>query len=161
MYDQLWIKRGSPQNIHFVEFEMNCENSMNIRKLLFGDARSSDYDGINFRGTGAVRHFSYRAAQAIKPVLKNIYPNIFQSSCTPVHHVHVQSHRTAVDSKRYRREVNNDDHSNCEQAQYQTRKLQQTKSYAEAVKGDFQSKTIQRNKYYNIPTSNFYAPLNY
>ena len=69
-YDQMWFKRGCPKNIHIVDFELGSETSPHLKKLIFGNPASNAFDGIHLRGQGASRHLTYRAVQAIKPVLK-------------------------------------------------------------------------------------------
>ena len=77
-YDQLWFKRGGPKNIHIVDFGLGTENSPFLQKLIFGNPASNSYDGIHLRGQGASRHLTYRAVQAMKPVLKtNTLPGRF------------------------------------------------------------------------------------
>ena len=68
-FDQLWQQNGSPSNIQLVNFELGCESSNHVRKLIFGSPGSKNYDGFKFHGEGASRHFSYRAVQAIKPII--------------------------------------------------------------------------------------------
>ena len=69
-YDQMWFQRGCPKNIHIVDFELGSENSPHLKKLIFGNPDLNAFDGIHLRGQGASRHLTYRAVQAIKPVLK-------------------------------------------------------------------------------------------
>ena len=131
-YDQLWIKKGSPKNIHIIELNINCDNSSYLRKLVYGDGQDRIFDGTHLRGPGGSRHFTYRAVQSLKPVLKSLHP--------------------AVQTGPVQGNKGKDDHSNCEQTRYMEQKLQQRKSYAQAAK----SETT-----YNVPTSNYYASLNY
>ena len=108
---------------------------------------NTKYDGIHLRGPGAVRHFTYRAVQSIKPVLESCNPN------APLRRTKTKFSRPIrmQEFPARNRKMGNDDHTDCEQAQYAKQKLQQDLSYAQAVKG--------RNVY-SVPTSNIYELLN-
>ena len=69
VYDQLWFKGGCPKNIHVVDFELNCSSSGYLKDLIYGQINGRNYDGIHVRGDGAQRHFTYRAVNAVKPIL--------------------------------------------------------------------------------------------
>ena len=73
VYDQLWVEKGGPSNIRIVNFDFDCEESKYLKEILFGNPVSKHYDGTHFRGRAAVRHFTYRALQAIKPILSPSY----------------------------------------------------------------------------------------
>ena len=62
--DQEW----SPKNMHIVELNL-IQGSNNLRSLIYGSPKYNHVDGIHLRGPGAQRHFTYRAAQAIKQAL--------------------------------------------------------------------------------------------
>ena len=66
VYDQMWFKHGSPQNIKVVALNLGCSESQYLRKIIMGNPGTlMNYDGIHLRGTGASRHFTYRAVQTI------------------------------------------------------------------------------------------------
>ena len=69
-YDQLWVKRGCPANILITKLN-GLNSSGYLRNIIFGETNNANYDGIHLRGPHAVRHFTYRAVQAVKSV---IYP---------------------------------------------------------------------------------------
>ena len=69
VFDQLWFKKGSPTNIHIVNIELGTESSKHLKNLIYGQPTSKNYDGIHLEGEGASRHLSYRAVQAIKPII--------------------------------------------------------------------------------------------
>ena len=50
---------------------MNCTSPGYLKDLIYGAENVNDYDGIHFRGEGASRHFTYRAVNAIGPVVNN------------------------------------------------------------------------------------------
>lgn len=67
-YDQLWVKRGRPNNIHIVQLEgLNSNNY--LRKIVYGETKTRNYDGVHLRGQHAARHFTYRAVQAVKSLI--------------------------------------------------------------------------------------------
>ena len=72
VYDQLWLKRGSPNRIHIVEFELGCDNYPSLKQIIYGSHGNHKYDGIHLIGSGARRHFTYRAVQAISSVFNPI-----------------------------------------------------------------------------------------
>ena len=69
VYDQLWYKKGCVPNIHIVEIDLNISGQGYLKDIIFGVENAKNYDGIHLRGNGASRHFSYRAVQAIGPVI--------------------------------------------------------------------------------------------
>ena len=83
MYDQLWIKRGRPEKIQIVELDLKCSESEYLRSIIFGNPGQSQFDGVHLRGSDSERHFTYRAVQSIKPVLKQVKSNKpnYQPNC--------------------------------------------------------------------------------
>ena len=69
IYDHMWVKNGSPNNIHVVNVEIGSDSSTHIKNLVYGHTYSNNYDGISLNGEGASRHLSYRTVQAIKPII--------------------------------------------------------------------------------------------
>ena len=147
-YDQCWFKRGAPKNIHIVNFDLGCENSPYLKDIIFGNPGGKHYDGVHLRGFSAARHFTYRAVQAIKPVV----------IC-----------RTAQNL----RDNRSDSHNNCPQAQYQ-RQLRSDSRQVNTEQFVFprrfkkannsEKKELESHKYgpnyYSIPVQNRY-PENY
>jgi hypothetical protein len=146
--DQQWIKNGSPSNIQIIELKMGVENSKHLRSLIYGKMNSGQIDGIHLRGPGARRHFTYRAVQAVKQVL---FP----------------AKRTFSANQAIK-----DDHKNCPQTKYQTKKTSDARSgnyagrtftsrqfqshnrkgnssYADAVTGGPAHKTFNGQNIYN------------
>ena len=70
VYDQLWLSRGSPDRIQIVELKL-IQNAGYLKDIIYGNHEDAKYDGIHLNGKEASRHFSYRAVQAIYPVLYN------------------------------------------------------------------------------------------
>ena len=68
-YDQLWLKSGSPENIHISELNLSTETNSHLRNLIFGNISNEGFDGVHLRGVGAARHFTYRSGQVIKAIL--------------------------------------------------------------------------------------------
>ena len=131
-YDQLWFKRGAPKNIHVVNFDLGCEESPHLQKLIFGNPASQQFDGVHLRGNGASRHLTYRAVQAIKPVLNNsVHPSKMYAGSMPL-----------------------TSHQICPQAIYQ-QEQHRFKSQAQMHQNTHTGSRI----IYNIPTKNSYEVL--
>ena len=111
-YDQMWQKRGSPEKIQVVHIDMNCHSSGYLKRIIFGDPASKDFDGIHLRGDGATRHFTYRAIQAVRQVMFPAKSNFCASS---------QSGRQARDIPPTK-SGRDTDHTDCPQSQYQHRR---------------------------------------
>ena len=67
--DQLWVKRGRPENISIVQLE-GMDSSNYVHNVVYGGKSTGSYDGLHFRGEHSARHLTYRAVQAIKGVIK-------------------------------------------------------------------------------------------
>ena len=100
--------------------------------MIFGNPVSQQFDGVHLRIYGASRHLTYRAVQAIKPVLNNsVHPSKICAGCIPL-----------------------TSHQICPQAIYQQeqrRFISQAQMHQNTPTG---SRTI-----YNIPTKNSYEVL--
>ena len=136
VYDQLWTKRGCPENIKIRELELNVEKPGYLRNLIFGSENVKNFDGIHLQGRGASRHFTYRAVQTLKKILPQSRQPCRKENPQP--------------------DLSTDSHSDCPQARYQRqRRAELGKSYADVVK------TSTRYSYsYSVPTSNRFNPLN-
>ena len=139
VYDQLWTKSGSPENIRIAEIKLNVEHSGYLKSLVYGSKAENNFDGIHLNGEGASRHFTYRAVQAIQNIIS-------------------PHHRKPSDAPRSRRQttakynLEKDDHSDCPQARYQHRR------YSDVVRG---YTTRPPHGYtYSVPTTNRFNPLN-
>ena len=147
VYDQLWIKHGCPSNIKIVELKLNSDCSINLRNIIYGNIKHENVDGIHLRGPAASRHFTYRAVQALKPVL-----------CTtgPTSH-HRRQRNSNLDRKPQNKigAKKKKNHMDCPQAIYQRNsgKPSDRTSYAQTVKGNY-------GYAYSVPTSNLYDHLN-
>ena len=155
VYDQLWTKRGSPENIRIAELKLNVEHSSHLKSLIFGSRTENNFDGIHLNGKGASRHFTYRAVQAIQDIIS---PHHRKPSQIPrPHRQSAAKHNLGEDDHsdcpqaRYQRNLCEDEHSNCPQARYQGR------SYSDVVSG------YTRPSYgytYSVTTANRFNPLN-
>ena len=149
VYDQLWLKQGSPSRIHVVELDLGSDKYYHLKNIIFGNLNSASYDGIHLVGEGASRHLTYRAVQQISKIITK--PHQSETLPAPRH-----AHRNRNLSEKLRQ-----DHTNCEQARYQRSQLardshgvsRQARTYADVVRSS--------NYRYSVPTQNFYAPLNY
>ena len=130
--DQLWIKKGRPQNIQIVEFEIGCSGPGYLKDLIYGSTKSQYYDGINLNGSGAQRHFTYRAVCATKAIL------LGKKCEKPVFH--------------------DDYHTNCPQSQYQRRQFafRHPRRFIKTnrVRNDSPSTYQYGQNYYSVPVSN-------
>ena len=134
VYDQLWLKRGSPERIHIVELELGCDSYTKLRDIIYGKRTNDNFDGVHLHGDGAQRHFTYRAIQAINQIIRKPFQN-----------------RKAINKVR-----KYEDHTNCEQTRYQRRHLAQRRSYADVARNN----TPHTEYSYSVPTNNYNNPLN-
>ena len=141
VYDNMWLKQGSPDRIHIVDLEMDCEHYPYLKDIIYGKQSDLRYDGIHPIGAGGSRQFTYRAVQKVLPII-----------CQPLCSTHQPKPRQTR-SFRTQKRAENRNHSNLKQTQFQHQSARNShggkrsnKSYAEAV--------------YTVPTENFYTPLN-
>ena len=99
IYDQLWIKMGSPKNM--IILQLDLEGSRSYQNLIYGSPNSQKYDGIHLNGEGAERQFTYQTIKQLKLKLFGTTPT-----------------KPKPNQKSW--EFDND-HSNCPQAQHQRR----------------------------------------
>ena len=126
VYDQLWTKRGSPENIRIAELKLNVEHSSHLKSLIFGSRTENNFDGIHLNCIGASRHFiTYRAMQAIQDMIS---PHHRKPSQIPRSHGQsAAKHNLGEDDHsdcpqaRYQRNLGEDKHLDCPQARYQRR----------------------------------------
>ena len=64
IYDQLWIKEGSPENIQILDLDLECTGK--FRELVYGDSENTKFDGTHLVGVAGTRQFTYRAIKSIK-----------------------------------------------------------------------------------------------
>ena len=149
-YDQLWLKRGSPQRIHVIDIKL-LENEGYLKNLIYGTHENTKYDGIHMLGRGASRHYTYRAIQAISPIISKPNPD----------------KKLPCFSRKWSNSgvsrANKDYHQNCPQARYmrqsasQQPRVRSDRLFSEVLKGSSQQET---NHTYSVPTKNFFNPLN-
>ena len=135
VFDQLWFKKGCPENIHIVELDLGCSGQGYLKDLIYGLNNSPDYDGVHLRGKGAQRHFTYRAVCATQKILRG---------------------NTQV--------LQSDDHTNCPQAQYQRAQYQRNRESKYIHPTKFAKSKVAPNNfpqafqcgqnYYSIPVRN-------
>ena len=119
----------------------------NVKNIIFGNVNSANYDGIHLLGEGASRHLTYRAVQKISKIITK--PPSDRAS-------HSSDYVAATESESLQ-----DNHFNCPQARYQ--RAQAAKSnHGGRVSGRSYADVVgSRQHKYNVPTKNFFAPLNY
>ena len=124
-----------------------------LKEIIYGNPVHNKYDGIHLRGTGAARHFTYRAVNALKPV--------FNHKISP-----------PTGRKQPKRAVPQTDfHANCPQTQYQRRVRDQSNRFEPSRDEYRRSQDNTRRQYsdvvkgghrytYTVPTQNKFNPLN-
>ena len=156
VYDQLWLKHGSPARIHLVELPLGCDNSPYLKQMIYGNHGDDKYDGIHLAGRAAVRHFTYRAVQTLLPIInpatqtsKNVTRNFRGKNRAAYRQQQLPAETWEQDYQ----------HTNCEQAQYQRQSASgshgvrtSNRKYSDVVKN--------KDNRYSVPTKNFYNPLN-
>ena len=149
MYDQLWLRRGSPERIHIVDIKL-LEKEGYLKDIIYGSHENQRYDGIHLIGQGASRHFTYRAVQAISPIISKPNPDRKLSSFSRVRQTNY-------------RQSDKDNHQNCPQTRHMRQSAnggqwkRSDRLFSEVLKGSSQQKSKQM---YTVPTSNFFNPLN-
>ena len=162
VYDQLLLKRGRPGKIQIVDIDLKCSASNYLKHLIFGNPDDARNDGVHLRGKSAGRHFTYRAIQVIKPIIK--YP-FCETNCPQQKYQRTNSHSDQPSTNQ--RSGFGDKRSTNQRAAFseqpwqfprtQTKK-RQSRGYAEAVK--IGNKNKQAEAALDVETSNFWNPLN-
>ena len=156
VYDQLWLKQGSPTRIHIIELELGCDKSQYLKDIIYGEPNYPQYDGVHLVGPAAVRHFTYRAVQKLASIITK--PS--QPSFPAAHkYDHAKFRAGKNDRNSPKTRGHQDGHTDCEQARYQ----HQSASGSHGVKRSSRTYSdVVRNEdnRYNVPTNNTYAPLN-
>ena len=174
VYDQLWLKRGSPSRIHIIELELGCDNSQYLKEIIYGKPNHPQYDGIHLTGPAALRHFTYRAVQKLSSIITK--PSQPSHSVSPAHNYRPAAAIRPVISGRHARNLidkPSDLHTNCPQAQFQDQLRSDNKKVNTEEQFTFprrSRKTYRRknvdvaskygSNYYSIPVQNRY-PENY
>ena len=152
VYDQLWLKNGSPARIHLVELPLGCDNSSYLKQIIYGSHNDHKYDGIHLAGQAAVRHFSYRAVQTLLPIIN-------PASQSSKHRNSRAKNRATYRVQQLPAETWDYQHTNCEQAQYQRQSA--SSSHGERTSNRKYSDILKhKDNKYSVPTKNYYDPLN-
>ena len=134
--------------------------------MIYGNPNNAKYDGVHFRGgTFAERHFTYRAVQTPKPLIKFPFCEI---NC-PQQQRNQQKMRTnqrPVKQSANGRQVSDSSRSTNERKgqswEFPRTKQNQNRNtnyqYADVLKG--RKQTEQAGADLVVPTSNFWTPLN-
>ena len=145
--------------IKIVELDLKCSESGYLRSIIFGNPGESKFDGLHLRGKFASRHFSYRAIQAILPVIK--YPNCERDCPQQIYQRSIWTNQRPVfDDK-----VSTNKEPAFTGQQWQSSRVsrnknqgKQNRDYADIVRRG--NKNQQAGAELNVPTSNYWAPLN-
>ena len=157
VYDQLWLRKGSPEKIHVIELNM-VQNSGYLKEIIYGNHENPRYDGIHFIGSESSRHFSYRVIQKLSPIITK--PNHAQSKPSFTRKSYGDNVLPAKSAKQ-----TSDNHSNCPQAKHMRQSAsshhseRSGKTYSEVLKGTNGTRR-QSDFSYTVPTYNFFNSLN-
>ena len=135
VYDQILLKRGRPEKIQIVDFDLKCSESGYLKGLIFGKPGEQRFDGVHLRGKGAKRHFTYRAVQAIKPVIR--FPQKYQR-CISTNQRRVLEQRPSANQKPV--------------------SVTQNRNYADIIRNGNSKKQAGASP--GVPTHNYWNPLN-
>ena len=157
VYNQIWIRRGSPVNIQIVNIN-GLQPAGYLREIVYGSMSDAKFDGIHLRGSHASRHFTYRAVEAVGAIITG---------------------SSRLSHSRQRKAKPTEDHRFCAQSKFQARQKRSQPADAKSFsnqskqtipkpqfKSNFQdvrySDAVKKgNSYtYTVPTQNKYAPLN-
>ena len=164
VYQQMWYRKGSPANIHFVDVNLGCANLPHLKNIIYGNTNNPAYDGVHLLGEGAERHFNYRLIQAIKPIIINSKipssggrPNNPRRISNPRQREYLQEFRSHAYKMRQLAANHRRGNANINQSHLAPN------SYSEAVKSSLprREKNSQVYQYkYAVPTFNKFDHLN-
>ena len=149
VYDQCKLKSSNSQRIHLVDLKLGADKSNHLKHIIYGAQDDPRYDGIHLSGSGASRHFTYRAVQALKQIVP--YSSQKKMSSSPIYKKRSARGDSMLQS----------DHTTCPQALYQREKQRGNRtnqarhyvSYASAVRNNGQTRVGQTVNF-AIPTKN-------
>ena len=153
VYDQLWLKRGSPSRIQIVDLNLDCEQYPYLKDLIFGSPTSPDYDGVHLNGPGASRQLNYRAVQAVRNKITKPFQAVQRKKRD--HRAHVQTNIAVARNETSWGKLEHEDHTSCPQALYQLGRnrgggVRYARTYAEVTR-----KNTQYD--YSVPTHNRFS----
>ena len=137
---------------------MGAQNGNFLKELIYGKQENPAYDGIHFSGCGGSRHFTYRAVNALKHIVRNTSPaKMFPSPPGCV-------------GNKISAKLDSTEHTRCPQAQYQRAQLQKQRSnganqrqhyesYADVVRKNGHTTRVGQKNIFSIPTKNRFDQL--
>ena len=155
VYDQLWLKRGSPTRIQVVDLNLDCEEYPYLKETIFGKPSNPDYDGIRLIGPGASRQLNYRAVQTIKNKITKPFHTVQRRKPDP--RAHVQRNTAAARKETSWVEREYDDHTRCPQALYQQHQLARNRDSGVRHTRTYAEVTRNMQYGYSVPTYNRFA----
>ena len=177
VYDQLWLKRGSPDRIHIIELALGCDKYPHLRNIVYGKHNNPKYDGIHLTGDAAGRHFTYRAIQAIYPIISQPFQYTHRPTFSSVNSPTRISNNKVQRMPAERHDQDNY-HRDCPQTRYQTQSTsgrrggnKSSRSYSDVLTnrdhrykdgnraGCGKKKPELKQSRYEVPTHNRFAGL--
>ena len=155
VFDQLWLKQGSPSRIHIVDLNLECEEYPYLKEIIFGKPSNPDYDGINLYGPGASRQLTYRAVQSIRNKITKPFQSVQKRKPDP--RAHVQKNTAGARKETSWGERGYDDHKSCPQALYQQRQLARDRDDGMRHIRTYAEVTRNMQYGYSVPSFNRFA----
>ena len=158
VYEQCALKSNNSNKIHIVDLKLGAQNGNYLKELIYGKQENPAYDGIHFSGCGGSRHFTYRAVNALKHIVRNRSPaKMFPSPPGCV-------------GNKISAKLDSTEHTRCPQAQYQRAQLQKQRSnganqrqhyesYADVVRKNGHTTRVGQKDIFSIPTKNRFDQL--
>ena len=78
VYDDIWVSRGRPSNIHIMDQNLKCEGDLLSKR--YGSPHGRSFDGIHMRGELAVQHYT----RSMIDVFTSVFPHILGTQNTQV-----------------------------------------------------------------------------
>ena len=165
VYEQCLLKSNHSGRIHVVDLNLGAQKSKHLKDIIYGRQDNPIYDGIHLSGSEAGRHFTYRAVQALRPILSNTsQANLFSSQARQ------GSRGISAGVESSDRHTEFKDHTNCPQARYQREQFIKKRgnraaeqphyvSYADAMRNDGRTTRVGQKFTFSIPTRNRFDQL--
>ena len=154
VYDQLWVKEGSPENIEILDLDLECFGP--FRDLVYGHRENAKFDGAHLAGAAGPRQFTYHLIKSMKA------KKLSKMSRDAQVDNHFSCPNAGVRHK-YQRKQENTANYGDNQSQRSSRECDQSQdryvrpqSYSEAV-----SSNTGHSARYSVPTQNRFDQLNY
>ena len=78
VYDDIWVSRRRPSNIHIMDQNLKCEGDLLSKR--YGSPHGRSFDGVHMRGELAVQHYT----RSMIDVFTSVFPHILGTQNTQV-----------------------------------------------------------------------------